>query len=90
MSALGLTARAVLRDRFTPPELERLAATPYPRVLREARERRAAALLASGWRETLESLRETPVIVTLHAFSVEQEELAGQPHAAPWDGSLDG
>jgi hypothetical protein len=84
----GAAAREAIRARFPADELPALARKPYPVVLREARERRAAALLASRWEETEESRRETPVIVTLDAFYTEAEVAAGAHHRVPWDGGL--
>lgn len=82
----ALNALEALRTRFTAAELAVVIHTPYPRVLEEARRRRAAALVLSGWAETWESERETPVIRALHAFVVEQEPPIP---LVPWDGGLE-
>jgi hypothetical protein len=87
-SEYGKNAREALRARFAAAELSALSRRPYPDVLREARQRRADALVASGWEETEESRRETPVIRTLDAFYTEAEVLAGSHVRIPWDGGL--
>jgi hypothetical protein len=84
-SEYGKNAREALRARFAAAELSALSRRPYPDVLREARQRRADALVASGWEETEESRRETPVIVALSAFIVEVETPAP---LQPWEGAL--
>lgn len=81
-------ALAALRARFSPAELRAVASQPYADVLRGARVRRAEALVRSRLEETEDSARETPVIVALHAFFVEQEQAAGTTIAAPWTGEL--
>ena len=66
-------ALEALRARFTPAELQAIAAQPWPDVLRDMRQRRAEALVASRWVETPESERETAPIRALDAFVHEME-----------------
>ncbi len=88
-SSFAAQALEALRARFTAGELRVVAGLPYPTALREARERRARALVASRGQETPESEREVPVIKAMHAFIVEQEErLSPTTSFAPWDGAL--
>lgn len=88
-SIYGAAAREAIRVRFPAEDLPALARKPYPVVLREARERRAEALLAARWAETPESARETNVIVTLDAFYTEAESAAGAHTIKVWDGGFD-
>ena len=85
MSSTSSSALEALRTRFAAAELVELAPQPYPAVLRQMRERRAAARVESRLVETPESARETPVIRAFHAFCVEQEPAV---ELVPWDGEL--
>lgn len=87
-AVVAVNALAALRARFPEGELAALSPLPYPDVVRQARERRSAALIASRWSETPDSEREVDVIKAVGAFVLEHEARAVQAHIEPWDGGL--